>query len=123
MSFVQKVLTMIKGGDQGKVERFYKRLKTGLSDQIEARRREKGDLWEKVEDLNETFDVDLYTIDLAKLKDTESIKKAAADHVEKLLKNKREVRQTQEQMDKIGEEIEHLQSIISTMDGSEKKKE
>lgn len=112
MNFVQRVLAQITGGDEGKVARFFKRFQTGLEDQVEARRREKEEKKEIIEDLEETFQFELYNIEVNELKDTPAIKAYAQAHLEKLLKNRRKKKGVMVEIENLDYEIEHLQSII-----------
>lgn len=113
MNYIKKAMQLLKGGDEGKIKRFHKRLTMGLTDQIETRKRELAEKEENILDLDETFEIELYTIDIDKLKDTESIKASAANHVEKLLKLRRGVRKVREDIDRIRKEIEDLQRIVN----------
>ncbi len=82
LTFVQRVIERLKGGDEKKLERFRKRTIKALDSQIKDRTESIADLKDKLDDLKEAKQDAILDVNLEKIKTTEDTKNYVSQYIQ-----------------------------------------
>lgn len=81
LSFIERVMAKLSGGDESKIGRFQKRLVKELDDQVSIRTKSIEDNNDKISDIEEEMSDSLLELNLEKIKTTESTKSYVKDFI------------------------------------------
>tara|TARA_R100001086_G_scaffold208436_1_gene124220 strand:- start:715 stop:1083 length:369 start_codon:yes stop_codon:yes gene_type:complete len=122
MNFVQKVLEHLKGGDEAKVNRFFKRVIKYLDDQVEIRKREIEDINDKFIDIRDRENDAIYNLDVEELKSVDTTKEYIKKYVDNIVEIKREITEEKEEIKIKEQEIVYFSELKAKLVEDNKEK-
>jgi predicted nucleic acid-binding Zn-ribbon protein len=114
-TFVQKVLAIIKGGDEAKLIRFESRFNSHVEKQINIRKDEIKDLEDKLVDSKQDLDDAIVSVDFSEIQDTESTKRYCSEYLQSLLRKQDSITSLQDQIADKKEEIVRFESVVKAI--------
>lgn len=112
VSFVQKVIDFVKGGDEGKVARFQKKLVKSWNDQIKIRKDEIENANEEISDLKESLEEAVLNVDLNRIQTTQDTANYIEEYSQKLHNIQDAISQKEEEITKAEGDIADFQALI-----------
>ena len=109
VTFVKRVITFLKGGDEQKVTRFASKLNKYYDKQISIRKEKIESLQDKIQDKEESLNDLITNVDLEKIQTVEKMDSYVGQYHNLVQSAKREMVTLQEEIDNVQEEIDALE--------------
>ena len=110
MSFVDRILAKLQGGDASKLARFQKKTEKYFTQQISMREDEIAELDDKINDLKDSLTESVENIEMESLNKTETLDAYIPHYVSTLLGVQKKISALVDQQDKLQEEIDDLKA-------------
>lgn len=110
--FVSSVLDYLKGGDKTKVKRFHKKLVKSWNDQIKLRKDNIETYQEEIEDLNESLNEAVYSVDLDAIQTTEGTASYIETYSSNLYRIQNKISEKEEAITAAEEDIANFEALI-----------
>ncbi len=112
-SFVEKVLSLIQGGDESKIKRFHKKIVKAWKNQIRIRKDEIEKLKEQIEDKNEELSEAIFNVDVSQIQTTESTDAYVETYSQKINKINVDLDSFAKQIDVKNTEIKQFEDLVN----------
>ena len=110
LTFAQKVMAFLKGGDEAKIARFETKLTKFYSKQIAMRKDQIETFQDKKKDAQESLTDGITSVDLDKIQNTDSLEAYVKEYHNKIQRLSDEVNEFDEKIDNLQEEIKKLEA-------------
>lgn len=110
-SWVQKILSVLTGGDEGKLTRFEKKLKKYHENQIQMRNNEIETLEEKIEDAKETLKDKVESVNLDKISTADGVEGYCKEYTENVMNVINQISEYEDRIDDLKAEIGQLEKV------------
>lgn len=110
-SFVEKVLELLKGGDEAKITRFHKRVIKSNTRQINSRQEQLNTLEEKLEDSKEGLQDFILNIDISRIKTVEDVDSYISAYTNQYISLSSDIEDIEDEMETKRKEIEKFQDF------------
>lgn len=111
MTFVQRVIEKLKGGEEAKLGRFHKKALKYNTDQIKLRRDAIEELREKRADKKEEYEDALLNIDEDSIKTVDAVNSYVPDYVTRMFRYQAEMEELDEQISNKEKEIAKFEQL------------
>lgn len=120
-TLVQKIMILIKGGDEAKLMRFEGKLDKYIAKQVSMRKEEIENLQEKVVDAKEEMNDAILNVSAHSIQSADSVESYCKDYSQAVLFRMDKVEELEEQIKTKQEEIDRFNKLKSAIDSVEVK--
>lgn len=112
-SFIDRVLSFLKGGDEEKLKRFQRKANKYAESQIEAFTRKIEDLDDTMTDVQDRLNETIVNIDMDRIQSTDETKGYISDYFDRVSKIENEIEKVQAAKEECLEQIKKYEKIRS----------
>lgn len=114
-SFVERVISLIKGGDETKIRRFHSKVVKFLEKQIAACKADNDNLSEKIADAQEQLDDTLVSVKMDDIKTTDDANAHVEPYIRKVQSCLDAISALEEEQEDNNEQIAKFQNILDLL--------
>lgn len=120
-TLAQKVLALIKGGDESKLIRFESKLDKQLNKQIDIRKDSIESLEEKIEDAKEALNDTILSVNFDKIQSSDNVESYCKEYIQNILAKQDIIEDFEIQLENEKHAIERLSKVKQAIDSVESK--
>lgn len=120
-TLAQKVLAILKGGDESKLIRFESKLDKQLNKQIDIRKDKIESLEEKIEDAKETLNDTILSVDFDQIQSSDNVESYCKQYIQNILAKQDIIEDFEISLENEKHQIERLTKVKNAIDSVESK--